>query len=122
MACAKPEACRDGFWRRWSRSTVRAQFPCCPSEWRPSQAGRSGSLPVRNTRRLWARAYGRSTRSSASSIAAGTMLGYWLTVADDGPRLEALEATMKRHMDQAIGCARATHFFVFASIAAFLAG
>ena len=55
------------------------------------------------------------------SIAAGTMLGYWLTVADDGPRLEALEITMKRHMDQAIG-SRATHVLVFASVAAFLAG
>lgn len=55
------------------------------------------------------------------SNAAGTMLGYWLTVADDSPRLEALEATMKRHMDQAIG-SRATHFFVYASLAAFLAG
>lgn len=55
------------------------------------------------------------------SAGAGTMLGYWLSVADDGPRLEALEATMKRHMDQAIG-ARATHVFVFISIAAFLAG
>ena len=55
------------------------------------------------------------------STSAGTMLGYWLTVAGDGPRLEALEATMKRHMDQAIG-ARATHVLVFASVAAFLAG
>jgi len=55
------------------------------------------------------------------SIGAGTMLGYWLTVADDGPRLEALEASMKRHMDQAIG-SRATHLLVFASVAAFLLG
>lgn len=55
------------------------------------------------------------------SIAANTMLGYWLTVAGDGPRLAALEATMKRHMDQAIG-SRATHAFVFASVAAFLIG
>lgn len=55
------------------------------------------------------------------SISAGTMLGYWLTVADDGPRLEALEVAMKRHMDQAIG-SRATHILVFASVAAFLAG
>lgn len=55
------------------------------------------------------------------SSSAGTMLGYWLTVIDEGPRLEALEATMKRHMDQAIG-ARATHFLVFTSVAAFLAG
>jgi hypothetical protein len=55
------------------------------------------------------------------SVGAGTMLAYWLTVADDGPRLEALEATMKRHMDQAIG-SRATHSMVFASVAAFLAG
>ena len=55
------------------------------------------------------------------SVSAGTMLGYWLTVAGDGPRLEALELSMKRHMDQAIGC-RATHFLIFASVAAFLAG
>lgn len=55
------------------------------------------------------------------STGAGTMLGYWLSVADDGPRLQALEETMKRHMDQAIG-ARGTHVLVFASIAAFLAG
>jgi hypothetical protein len=55
------------------------------------------------------------------SVAAGTMMGYWLTVADDGPRLAALEATMKRHMDQAIG-SPATHVLVFASVAAFLAG
>jgi len=37
------------------------------------------------------------------------------------PRLEALEATMKRHLDQAID-SRATHLFVFASAAAFLTG
>ena len=55
------------------------------------------------------------------SIAANTMLGYWLTVAGDGPRMAALEATMKRHMDQAIG-SRAAHAFVLASIASFLAG
>lgn len=55
------------------------------------------------------------------STSAGTMLGYWLTVVEDGQRLEALEATMKRHMDQAIG-SRGTHFFVFASVAAFLLG
>jgi hypothetical protein len=55
------------------------------------------------------------------SVAAGTMLGYWLEVADDGPRLAALEATMKRHMDQAIG-SRATHVLIFASATAFLAG
>jgi len=55
------------------------------------------------------------------STSAGTMLGYWLTVAGDGPRLEALEATMKRHMDQAIG-SRGTHIWVLASVAAFLAG
>ena len=53
------------------------------------------------------------------STSAGTMLSYWLTVIDDGRRLEALEATMKQHMDQAIG-ARASHFLVFASVAAFL--
>ena len=55
------------------------------------------------------------------SIAANTMMGYWLTVAGDGQRLAALEATMKRHMDQAIG-SRATHVFVFASVAAFVGG
>lgn len=52
---------------------------------------------------------------------AGTMLAYWLSVANDGPRLEALEATMKRHFEQAIG-SRGTHFLVFASVAAFLVG
>src|SRR5688500_3300216 len=55
------------------------------------------------------------------SASAGTMLGYWVAVLDDGPRLEALEATMKRHMDQAIG-ARGTHIFVFGSVASFLVG
>lgn len=55
------------------------------------------------------------------SIAAGTMLSYWLTVAEDGFRVEALEASMKRHMDQAVG-SRATHYFVLASVNAFLAG
>ena len=55
------------------------------------------------------------------SIAAETMLAYWLTVADDGPRLQALEATMKQHFDQAIG-SRGTHVFVFASVTAFLTG
>ena len=55
------------------------------------------------------------------STEAGTMIGYWLTVAGDGPRLQALEATMKRHMDQALG-ARATHLLVFASVAAFILG
>jgi hypothetical protein len=55
------------------------------------------------------------------SIAANTMMGYWLTVAGDGQRLAALEATMKRHMDQAIG-SRGTHVFVFASVFAFLVG
>jgi len=49
------------------------------------------------------------------------MMGYWLSVGGDGQRLAALETTMKRHMDQAIG-SRATHLFVFASVAAFLAG
>ncbi len=55
------------------------------------------------------------------SIAAGTMLGYWLTIAGDSPRLEALEATMKRDLDEAIG-SRTTHVLVFASVAAFVAG
>ena len=55
------------------------------------------------------------------SIAANTMMAYWLTVAGDGARVAALEATMKRHMDQAVG-SRGTHFFVFASVAAFLVG
>ena len=46
-----------------------------------------------------------------------------LLVGDCGrrPARAALEATLKRHMDQAIG-SRGTHFFVFASVAAFLAG
>jgi hypothetical protein len=55
------------------------------------------------------------------STLAGTMLSYWLTVANDGARLEALEATMKRHFDQAIG-SRGTHLLVFASVGGFLAG
>jgi hypothetical protein len=55
------------------------------------------------------------------SIAANTMMGYWLTVAGDAPRLAALEATMKQHMDQAIG-SRGTHLFVFISVVAFLVG
>src|SRR5215213_7617369 len=55
------------------------------------------------------------------STLAGTMLGYWLTVANDGARLEALEATMKRHFEQAVG-SRGTHFLVFASVAAFVVG
>lgn len=55
------------------------------------------------------------------SVAAGTMIGYWLSIVDDGSRVAALEATMKRHMDQAIG-SRGTHFFIFASVAAFLVG
>ncbi len=55
------------------------------------------------------------------SIAANTMMGYWLTVAGDGQRVAALEATMKRHMDQAVG-SRGTHYLVFASVAAFLVG
>ena len=55
------------------------------------------------------------------SIAANTMMGYWLAVAGDGQRLAALETTMKRHMDQAIG-SRGTHFFVFTSVTAFLLG
>jgi hypothetical protein len=49
------------------------------------------------------------------------MLGYWLSVAEDGARMEALEKTMKTHFDQAIG-SRGTHFLVFVSVAAFLAG
>jgi hypothetical protein len=49
------------------------------------------------------------------------MLGYWLSVANDGPRLEALEATMKKHFDQAIG-SRGTHVLIFISVAAFLLG
>jgi hypothetical protein len=55
------------------------------------------------------------------SAAAHTMLGYWLSVADDGPRLAALETAMKRHMDQAIG-SRGTHILVGISLAAFLIG
>jgi len=55
------------------------------------------------------------------SIAANTMMGYWLTVGGDAPRLAALEASMKHNMDQAIG-SRGAHYFVFASVAAFLVG
>ena len=55
------------------------------------------------------------------SIAANTMMGYWLTVAGDEPRLAALEATMKQHMDQAIG-STGTHRFVFLSVLSFLLG
>jgi hypothetical protein len=55
------------------------------------------------------------------SDAAHTMLGYWLSVADDGPRLAALETAMKRHMDQAIG-SRGTHVLIFVSLTAFLVG
>lgn len=55
------------------------------------------------------------------SAAAHTMLGYWLSVADDGQRLAALETAMKRHMDQAIG-SRGTHILVIVSLAAFLIG
>jgi hypothetical protein len=55
------------------------------------------------------------------STSAGTMLGYWLTVANDGARLQALETAMKRHFDQAIG-SRGTHILLFASVAAFLIG
>src|SRR3982751_3887272 len=45
------------------------------------------------------------------SIAANTMIGYWLAIAGDAPRVAALEATLKKHMDQAVG-SRGTHFFV----------
>jgi hypothetical protein len=55
------------------------------------------------------------------SIEASTMVGYWLKVADDGQRLEALEATMKRRLDQAVGSS-ATRYLVIASVAAFLVG
>ena len=55
------------------------------------------------------------------STAAGTMLAYWLTVIEDGARLQALEVTMKRHLDQAIG-SRGTHVLVLTSAAAFMVG
>ena len=55
------------------------------------------------------------------TVAANTMMGYWLTVAGDAHRMAALEASMKRNLDQAIG-SRGTHFFIFASVAAFLVG
>lgn len=55
------------------------------------------------------------------SVSAGTMVSYWLSVADDGSRVAALEATMKRHMEQAIG-SRGTHVFVYVSVASFLVG
>ena len=52
---------------------------------------------------------------------AGTMLAYWLSVANDGPRLEVLEATMKKHFEQAIG-SRGTHVLVLLSLLAFVSG
>ena len=52
---------------------------------------------------------------------AGTMLAYWLSVANDGPRLEVLEATMRKHFEQAIG-SRGTHLLVLVSVVAFLLG
>jgi hypothetical protein len=52
---------------------------------------------------------------------AGTMLAYWLSVANDGPRLEVLEATMRKHFEQAIG-SRGTHLCVLVSVVAFLLG
>ena len=52
---------------------------------------------------------------------AGTMLAYWLSVANDGPRLEVLEATMRKHFEQAIG-SRGTHVLVLISVVAFLLG
>jgi len=55
------------------------------------------------------------------TAAAHSMLGYWLTVADGGERLKALEATMKAEMDEAIG-SRATLLLGSASATAFLAG
>jgi glucan phosphoethanolaminetransferase (alkaline phosphatase superfamily) len=50
-----------------------------------------------------------------------TMLGYWITVADDGERIEALETTMKAEMDEILG-SRATYVLLFAGVAAFLLG
>ena len=55
------------------------------------------------------------------SAAAGTMLGYWLSVANDGERVEALEATMKADMDEAVG-SRMTFFLGAVSAASFLLG
>ncbi|HJQ18439.1 MAG TPA: hypothetical protein VJ859_15730 [Allosphingosinicella sp.] len=55
------------------------------------------------------------------SGAAGTMLAYWINVADDGERLESLEATMKADLDQAVG-SRGSYFLGAASASAFLAG
>lgn len=52
---------------------------------------------------------------------AGTMVAYWLSVANDGPRLEVLETTMKKHFEQAIG-SRGTHLLVLVSVLAFLLG
>jgi hypothetical protein len=60
-------------------------------------------------------------RFSRVSAAAHTMMGYWLNIADDGARIEALELTMKRDLDQAVG-SRGTYFFVSLSILAFIAG
>jgi hypothetical protein len=62
-----------------------------------------------------------SLRIQAGQHRCGNDGGYWLKVADDGQRLDALEATMKRHLDQAVG-SRATHLLVFASVTAFLVG
>jgi hypothetical protein len=55
------------------------------------------------------------------SSAAGTMIGYWLTVADDGERIQALEGTMKTEMDKAVG-SRGTLCLGSVSAAAFLLG
>jgi hypothetical protein len=55
------------------------------------------------------------------SSAAGTMIGYWLTVADDGDRIQALESTMKTEMDKAVG-SRGTLSLGALSAALFLMG
>ena len=52
---------------------------------------------------------------------AGTMVAYWLSVANDGPRLEVLETTMRKNFEQAIG-SRGTHLLVLVSVLAFLLG
>lgn len=55
------------------------------------------------------------------SAAAHTMMAYWLSIADDAPRLAALETAMKRHMNQAIG-SRGTHICILVSLLSFLIG
>lgn len=52
---------------------------------------------------------------------AGTMVAYWLSVANDAPRVEVLETTMRKNLEQAIG-SRGTHLLVLISVVTFLLG